>query len=78
MNTRSPPNCLSTEIKDVTGSIIRLDQPSFDWLSIALGWPTSHFGGVSKGFSPAPPAPSAGIQKVNRRALLLRYTVRLQ
>ena len=55
MNTPSPPKCLSTEIKDVTGSIIRLDQPSFDWLSIALGWLTSHFGGVSKGFSPAPP-----------------------
>jgi hypothetical protein len=34
--------------------MIRLDQPSFDWLAIALGWLTSLFEGVSKGVLPVP------------------------
>jgi hypothetical protein len=65
MNTPIPPKCLSIAINDVTGSMIRLDQPSFDWLSIALGWLTSLFGGVSKGVLPA------RLQTVEQQATVL-------
>ena len=42
------------EVSDVTGSMIRFNQPSFDWLSIVQYWLTSLFGGVSKGGLPVP------------------------
>jgi hypothetical protein len=40
MNTPIPPKCLSIEINDVIGSMIRLDQPSFDWAPEGSSLPT--------------------------------------